>query len=99
MSSIWSLIYETDSSGNPVFGDLGEFRDAVFAGADVKILYNPGGNSWWSRNCSSINVTRPGGTILIAATFMEAADTRFSGLGIDFVKDPFALVEHFVSSS
>jgi hypothetical protein len=30
---------------------------------------------------------------------MEAADTRFSGLGIDFVKDPFALEYHIYNTT
>jgi hypothetical protein len=100
MSSSWSLIYHTDASGVPVFGSLQEFRGAVLAGADVKILYSPGTNVWWSRNCSSINVMRSGASTVIAATFMEAADTRVSGSGggLEF-EEPFALEYHIYNTT
>jgi hypothetical protein len=98
MSSTWTLIYSTDATGAPVLGSLQEFRSAVLAAADVKIVYQTGANSWWSRNCSSINLTRPGGSTLIAATFMEAADTRASGSGLDF-EEPFALEYHIYNTT
>lgn len=100
MSNNWTLIYETDASGSQVDGNLKRFSRAVFAGADVKILYSPRADNWWSRNCSSINVTRSGDKINIAAIFMEAADTRSfsSGTGLEF-EEPFALEYHIYNTT
>lgn len=98
MSDVWTLIYATDSQGNQVTGNLAELRRAVIAGADVKVIYNSQADIWWSRNCSSIQVSQPGGNILVAAIFMEAADTSSTGIGIDF-DTPFALEYHIYNST
>jgi hypothetical protein len=94
----WTLIYETDSNGNQINGSLERLRSAVISAADVKVIYRPQANIWWSRNCSSIHVSRPGGLILVAATFMEAADTSPTGIGIDF-DSPFLLEYHIYNST
>jgi hypothetical protein len=99
MSSEWNLIYATNSFGDAVAGDLGEFRNAVLAGADVKVLYSPDEDIWWSRNCSSVTVIGVGSGTHIAATFMEAADTSYSaGDGLDF-DEPFSLEYHIYNTT
>src|SRR6266850_67159 len=100
MSNIWSLIYETDAAGGHVAGRLSGFRDAVLAGADVKVIYSPRSSVWWSRNLSSVYVTHPGGTTIhIAGTYMEAADTNPTQSGISFADDPFALEYHIYNTT
>ncbi len=96
--SDWTLIYETDSEGISIFGSLVRLRNAVIKGADVKVIYSPQQNVWWSRNCSSIHFSRSGGTIIVAATFMEAADTNRDAVGIDF-STPFALEYHIYNGT
>ena len=91
--SVWTLIYATDSSGNRTFGSLTSFRNAVRNGADVKVIYSPTTDVWWSRYCSSVNFSGSGESILISATFMEAADTTRTGTRLNF-ENPFALEYH-----
>ena len=97
---LWTLVYETNGSGVQVAGSMQEFKHAVLTGADVKISYNTLGTRWWSRKCSSVNVIPVSGTTVIAATFMEAADTMFieKEKYLDFM-DPFALEYHIYSST
>ena len=94
----WTLIYRTDAEGLTAFGSLDELSRAVLNGADVKVIYSPQQNVWWSRYCSSVNVRRVGGTTVVAATFMEAADTTPAGGGIQF-ETPFALEYHIYNST
>ncbi len=86
----WNLIYATDSSGNPTSGSLSQLRNAVAAGADVKVLYSPAQNIWWSRYCASVTYFKQGGNDVVSAIFMEAADTTQTVNGLDF-ETPFAL--------
>lgn len=99
MSANWTLLYETDASGNQIAGSLQELRDAILLGADVKVVYSPAADVWWSRYCSSVTVQESGGSTRIAATFMEAADTRSATFGIDFENNPFALEYHIYNTS
>lgn len=94
----WTLIYRTDADGLTTFGSVDELRRAVLNAADVKVLYSPQSNIWWSRYCSSVHVRRVGGTTVVAATFMEAADTTPAGGGIEF-ETPFALEYHIYNST
>ena len=94
----WTLIYRTDAEGLTVFGSVDELSRAVLNGADVKVIYSPQQNVWWARYCSSVNVRRVGGTTVVAATFMEAADTTAAGAGIQF-DNPFALEYHIYNST
>ena len=96
--SNWTLIYRTDSQGSTTFGSLDSLRNAVMSGADVKVIYSPRQNVWWSRHCSSIYVSRSGETTVVAATFMEAADTTTIAGGIDF-NTPFAVEYHIYNGT
>ena len=94
----WTLIYRTDAEGLTSFGSLSDLRTAVVNGADVKVIYSPQPSVWWSRYCSSVHVRGVGGTTIVAATFMEAADTTPGGGGIEF-ETPFAIEYHIYNST
>ena len=49
----WVLLYETDSLGNLVQGDLSELADAINAGADVKVVLNYGGSRIGVQKCET----------------------------------------------
>ena len=97
--SAWKKIYETDQTGATVFGNLNDFRAAVIHGADVKVLYSTTFGNWWSRYCSSVNVSGFGSNTRIAATFMEAADTQSVAGGLGFITNPFAIEYHLFNTS
>lgn len=99
MPQVWTLVYETDSSGNQVAGSLTQLRKAVLNAADVKVIYKPSANTWWSRYCDSVTVRGGGSQTVIAATFMNAADTTSGVGGLDFEDNPFAVEHHIYNSS
>ncbi|MFL6139247.1 MAG: hypothetical protein ACJ74O_15790 [Frankiaceae bacterium] len=96
--NVWTLVYRTDQHGEPLLGNVHQLRDAVLAGADVKVLYQsqPDG-PWWSRSCSSAAVSGSGSGTLVSAVYMEAADTTVTPRGLAFSL-PFA-VEHQIYNS
>ena len=94
----WTLIYRTNAEGITTFGSVSDLRAAVINGADVKVVYSPQTNIWWSRYCSSVHIRGVGGSTIVAATFMEAADTTAGGGGIEF-DTPFALEYHIYNST
>lgn len=98
MSSDWSLIYSTGANGQPLAGDLNDFKSAVLAGADVKLIYWTG-HGWWSRNCNAVNVSDRARIPVIAATMMEVADTQQTGNGTEFKQNPFAYEFHIYNST
>lgn len=96
--SDWTLIYATNSTGTAVVGSVAALAKAVRAGADVKIIYNSGPGIWWSRYCASVSTRGTGASRLVSATYMEAADTRAGGTGVEF-EVPFAREYHIYNSN
>lgn len=96
--SDWRLIYSTNATGAAVEGSVGVLVTAVRAAADVKILYSPSAGVWWSRYCSSVTTRGAGNSALVAAIYVEAADTTQGASGLEF-NEPFALEYHIYNSN
>ena len=96
--SDWTLIYSTDSTGAVIVGSVDDLERAVSRAADVKVLYNSATGVWWSRYCPSVSTRAHGGGRLVSATYMEAADTRLGGTGLEF-EAPFAVEYHIYNSN
>jgi len=96
--SDWNLIYSTNASGTPVFGTVTALRTAVMSGADVKVIYNPSGGVWWSRQCLSVSSRGGFNSPLVSATHVEALDTQDGSSGLEF-NTPIALEYHIYNSN
>jgi hypothetical protein len=96
--SDWSLIYRTNENGDVVSGSLSGLREAVLDAADVKVLYQTQGGTWWSRYCPSVTVGGSGPSTVVSAVFMHAADTVSAAGGLAFA-DPFAIEYHLFNST